>query len=528
MATQNTRKKASKKKPPSSSPQPSSTPEISSESMKGIVDFKYLDPRTLSPNELNWREHGINQKRALRASRQKFGDVKPVIWNRRTKKLIDGHARVEDACAQGTETIPVAVVDVDPADEAELLLVLDSIGSMATSNEDAVRTLAARIEENRKAIKSFEPPEVAKTFRNLLASIKERAGKFATNDFSVRGQVAPEVPALPSTDEEEDEEAYAPFGNPEDAGESEEEAGEDSDFDVHSEIDRRVSDLEGTEEEKRAIAEELKAKFKSGLDHASVAPEKIELAISLVNARFEFAEPTDLEIPALSPEVDNPSHYVQAEDLPGELVTWGGSGDPYPGPDAIYCISSSPFPPERDGGYLFTHTNDTRFDHLWKDPALYACNILEDGWKGLLEPEYSLFDGNEFPTNLWNLYKRRRLSRYYQELGIPIIPVISGFRSPYGFYLAIDSLPEGIPVVSYQIRGLPKDAKERAKRMIHKADILKYAVEDIGPKAVILYGAAEQSYWELLAPHLPKGPKYYRVAAYTSLRREAVKKKKRR
>lgn len=99
--------------------------------------FGWLDPRTLAPHPLNYRTHPEEQRAALRASIEEHGNVQFPIYNERTRRLIDGHARIEDARKIGTEGVVVLLVDKDEVSEKRLLASLDRIGEQR-GHEDAL------------------------------------------------------------------------------------------------------------------------------------------------------------------------------------------------------------------------------------------------------------------------------------------------------------------------------------------------------------------------------------------------------
>lgn len=102
---------------------------------------EWRNPATLEPNPLNHRRHPEHQKRVLRAALSEEGWIDPVIYNSRSKRLIDGHARAEEAIAQGIEEIPVLVVDLDEATEKRVLARHDKIGALADIDLDALGSL---------------------------------------------------------------------------------------------------------------------------------------------------------------------------------------------------------------------------------------------------------------------------------------------------------------------------------------------------------------------------------------------------
>jgi len=103
-----------------------------------IVDFDAaVDPTTLDAHELNARRHPQYQRDALRTALSKVGWVDAVKVNSRTGKIVDGHARVEEALEAGV-TVPVLWVDLDEEQERYVLATLDPIGALAVYDSEVL------------------------------------------------------------------------------------------------------------------------------------------------------------------------------------------------------------------------------------------------------------------------------------------------------------------------------------------------------------------------------------------------------
>lgn len=111
-----------------------------------IVGLSEVDPRELQLNPRNAREHGQFQRRSLTASIDSLGLVAPATRNKRTGRLVDGHARVKEALRRGEAKIPVIDVDLSEAAELQFLATFDAIGALATANRDALDGLLQDIE----------------------------------------------------------------------------------------------------------------------------------------------------------------------------------------------------------------------------------------------------------------------------------------------------------------------------------------------------------------------------------------------
>jgi hypothetical protein len=72
-----------------------------------IVGSGEADPKTLIANPLNWRSHSPAQRRALAGSLREIGWVPQVLVNQGTGRVVDGHARIDEALAGNEKFVPV-------------------------------------------------------------------------------------------------------------------------------------------------------------------------------------------------------------------------------------------------------------------------------------------------------------------------------------------------------------------------------------------------------------------------------------
>ena len=96
--------------------------------------LEWLDPASLGDNPQNWRRHSPIQNAALRDALKEVGWAGALLYNSRTKTLIDGHLRKKVAVGP----VPVLVGDWSEDDERKILATLDPIGAMAQADTDAL------------------------------------------------------------------------------------------------------------------------------------------------------------------------------------------------------------------------------------------------------------------------------------------------------------------------------------------------------------------------------------------------------
>jgi hypothetical protein len=112
-----------------------------------IVGFKEEAPDQLLGSPNNWRFHPQNQQALFVKVINDIGIIAPVIANRRSGRIIDGHMRVTLAMRQNIPTIPVLYVDLTEEEEREALATFDSIGAMAGVDGQMLTELLGEITE---------------------------------------------------------------------------------------------------------------------------------------------------------------------------------------------------------------------------------------------------------------------------------------------------------------------------------------------------------------------------------------------
>lgn len=97
-------------------------------------------------HDLNARRHPAKQREALRGSLNAVGWVAPVIVSARTGKLLDGHARIEEALSKDENAlVPYVTVDVTEQEERVILASFDPITGLATYDREVLDALLKSI-----------------------------------------------------------------------------------------------------------------------------------------------------------------------------------------------------------------------------------------------------------------------------------------------------------------------------------------------------------------------------------------------
>lgn len=110
-----------------------------------IVGYGDEAPDQLLANPQNWRVHGKFQQDALQGVLDEVGWVAPVIVNRVTGHLVDGHLRVAQAISNDEPSVPVCYVELSEAEEAKTLATFDPIGALASTDEQMLSLLVESV-----------------------------------------------------------------------------------------------------------------------------------------------------------------------------------------------------------------------------------------------------------------------------------------------------------------------------------------------------------------------------------------------
>jgi hypothetical protein len=125
--------------------EPEVEPEAAATWESRIVGHDDVPPEQIVGNPNNWRLHPQHQSEAVKEAMDRVGWVRPVIVNRRSGNLVDGHLRVAIAIERGEATVPVDYVDLSEDQERVVLVTLDPSSSLAGTDEAQLRSLLAAL-----------------------------------------------------------------------------------------------------------------------------------------------------------------------------------------------------------------------------------------------------------------------------------------------------------------------------------------------------------------------------------------------
>jgi hypothetical protein len=122
-------------------PGPTGDDAVASADPRRKLRLEWIEAGSLEGNPLNWRRHPESQVKALRDAidDEEIGWAGACLYNERTGRLIDGHAR--KSAVSPTDVVPVLVGNWSENAEKQILATLDPLAGMARGDEEAYRSL---------------------------------------------------------------------------------------------------------------------------------------------------------------------------------------------------------------------------------------------------------------------------------------------------------------------------------------------------------------------------------------------------
>lgn len=169
----------------------------------------------------------------------------------------------------------------------------------------------------------------------------------------------------------------------------------------------------------------------------------------------------DLEIPRILPE----------NDLPNKLIPFSKA------------IKSN----DHDCWVCF-YEDDASFERLWNNPNRYL-HILKR-YKGCIAPDFSLYRDMPLVMQQWNIYRSRAIGHWLQQNGVPVIANVR-----WGDERTFEASCVGAPKNSTIAVGSHGCIKLNREREFFAAGLV-YAVKELKPKCIVVYGTAPDSVFE--------------------------------
>lgn len=152
----------------------------------GGLMLRWIPAGSLKENPANWRRHPPEQMDAIREAINdpEIGWAGVLLFNERTGRLIDGHARREAVAAD--TLVPVICGRWSEAGERKILATLDPLAGMAMPDSDALTRLLEQVE--------FDTPGLRKITDDLSRWLSEHPSESEPVETGEDREQAPPPP----------------------------------------------------------------------------------------------------------------------------------------------------------------------------------------------------------------------------------------------------------------------------------------------------------------------------------------------
>ena len=124
--------------------------------------------------------------------------------------------------------------------------------------------------------------------------------------------------------------------------------------------------------------------------------------------------------------------------------------------------------------------DDYQFERVWRSPQRYIEMLGK--YKFVCAPDFSLYIDMPLAAKIWNVYRSRLITAYWQKQGVKVVPVLQwAERRTFDFCFA-GIMPGGTVAVS--TLGAAKHLKPR---IVWKQG-MKEAIRQLHPDTILLYG----------------------------------------
>lgn len=129
--------------------------------MEQTINIQKMNLKDIEPAEYNPRvelNENDDEYQKIKNSIEQFGYVDPIIWNKRTNKIVGGHQRYTVLRDLGYETADVSVVDVDEQNEMALNIALNKVEGEWDRNK--LKEVLEELEEDKLSFTGFDEDEI--------------------------------------------------------------------------------------------------------------------------------------------------------------------------------------------------------------------------------------------------------------------------------------------------------------------------------------------------------------------------------
>lgn len=124
-----------------------------------LIEKDIKDLREAAYNPRIKLEPGMTEYEKLKTSIKTFGDVEPIVWNKRSGNVVGGHQRLTVLRDMGAKTAVVSVVDLPDTEEKMLNIALNKI--KGDWDKKKLEELLSDFNQDEAFVAGFDANEIA-------------------------------------------------------------------------------------------------------------------------------------------------------------------------------------------------------------------------------------------------------------------------------------------------------------------------------------------------------------------------------
>ena len=134
---------------------------------------------------------------------------------------------------------------------------------------------------------------------------------------------------------------------------------------------------------------------------------------------------------------------------------------------------------------LHFYVDDYQFERMYNTPSKYL-NMLKN-FKYIIAPDFSLYLDMPRAMQIWNCYRNRALTYYYQTNGIEVIPNVS-WSDEFSFSYCFDGLPKNSTLAVSSV-----GCMKNPKALLNFCKGFEAMMDSLQPRQVIVFGQLPES-----------------------------------
>lgn len=121
------------------------------------IELSKMNPAPYNPRITLTED--MPEYKALKSSLEEFGEVEPIVWNKRTGNIVGGHQRYNVLKAMGVKKALVSVVDIPEEEEKVLNVALNKVSG--DWDEDKLKEVLESLNAEDINVTGFNMDEIA-------------------------------------------------------------------------------------------------------------------------------------------------------------------------------------------------------------------------------------------------------------------------------------------------------------------------------------------------------------------------------